>query len=67
MTATMKRDRLISPLSDADSRKVSALYLLLEDDINEHVAEHGFTEEQVKIPGEPREAMLSGKDKNLFK
>jgi len=65
MTAAMKRDRLISYLSDADNKKVNALYMLLEEDINDNVTEPAFTEDQLKILDERRTSFFSGKEKGI--
>ena len=62
MTAAMKRDRLITYLADADDKKVSELYTMLEENINDTHTESAFTEEQLEILDERRASLLSGKD-----
>jgi len=60
MTAAMKRDRLITYLADVNDKKVSALYSILEKEIND--IEPALTEEQLEIINERRADMLSGKN-----
>lgn len=65
MTAAMKRDRLLTYLSNADDKKVNELYTLLEENMNDAHVEPAFTEEQLEILNERRTALLSGKDKGI--
>jgi len=63
MNAAMKRDRLITYLSEANEKKVSALYSILEKEIKDTQPE--FTEEQLEIINERRAELLSGKVKGV--
>jgi len=62
MNVAMKRDRLITYLADANNKKVSALYSLLEEEIKEQGGSY-FTPEQLAILDARRTDLLSGKDK----
>ena len=65
MTDAMKRDRLITYLTEADTKKVKAVYTLLEEDINSSDTAPAFTEQQLEIIEERRASLLSGKDKGV--
>ena len=52
------REKLISYLTKADSKKVNALYTLLEDEIDEEAL--SLTEEQKKILDQDHEDYLKG-------
>ena len=63
MTTLTMRQKLITYLADANDSKVTALYTLLEKDIDEDVL-FTLTEEQIKILDEEHELYLSGKGKS---
>ena len=65
MTAAMKREHLLTYLAEANEKKVTALYSLLEDQIKESNTAPDFTETQLEIIEERRAALLSGKDKGI--
>ena len=65
MTAAMKRDHLLTYLAEANEKKVTALYSLLEEDIKESNIASTFTEGQLEVIEERRTALLSGKDKGM--
>ena len=62
MTVAMKRARLLTYLNAADDKKVSALYTILEEKINESETEFAFTEEQLSVLNNRRMELLNGKE-----
>lgn len=62
MSTSELREKLISYLTKADNKKIKALYILLEDEIDA-VDDFVLTDEHKKILDEERRKYLSGEGK----
>ena len=61
MESTSLRDRLHEYIDKADERKLSAIYVLIEDELDE---EPVYTKETISMIHERRNSHLNGKSKS---
>ena len=62
MTVTAIRQRLIDYLEDADDKKIKAIYILLEDDIEQ--GQFTLSNEQIAIVEKEKDQYLKGLSKS---